>query len=91
MCFHDCLDNGKTDAAASVFPGSCLIHLIELSPEIIQILLGYMLPCVKYRDAYLVPFPEYADSNLPLPVQVIHGIVQVVGDDLLYLDRKSVV
>ena len=67
------------------FPGSCLIHLIELSPEIIQILLGYMLPCVKYRDAYLVPFPEYADSNLPLPVQVIHGIVQVVGDDLLYL------
>ena len=44
-----------------------------------------MLPCVKYRDAYLVPFPEYADSNLPLPVQVIHGIVQVVGDDLLYL------
>ena len=47
VCFHDCLDNGKTDAAASVFPGSCLIHLIELSQRLSRSSSGICCPVLN--------------------------------------------
>ena len=61
---HDRLHDRQPDSAAAVFPRMRLIHLIELRPQIRDILIRDIISCVKYRDESFLPVVFYSDDDL---------------------------
>ena len=74
-----------------------LIHLIELRPQIRDILIRDIISCVKYRDESFLPVVFYSDDDLFLAGQMIQRIIQIVCHYLFdlkliraYVDRTAV-
>ena len=52
MRIHDGLDNRKADAGTAVSAGAGLIHLVELDPDLRELLFGDVLAGILYGNSY---------------------------------------
>ena len=80
---HNGFYDGKADAASAVFPCSRFVHLEEFHPYLVEILLRDRVPGIENGCLYDIPFFFAADLNRVVVVQMVEGIRQIVGDNLL--------
>ena len=89
MRVHDRLHDRQADPAAAILPRACLIHFVELIPDLIDILLGNRIAGIedgRRHDSVLCPD---AHIDLPVIIQMIERITHIVRDDLFDLELIS--
>ena len=80
---HNGFYDGKADAASAVFPCSRFVHLEEFHPYLVEILLRDRVPGIENGCLYDIPFFFAGDLNRVVVVQMVEGIRQIIGDNLL--------
>ena len=89
VALHDRLDDRESDAAAPVLTGPGFIHLIELLPDLIDILLWDRISGIEHGNADEAVLPDDPHVDLLIMIEMVQRITHIVGDDFLDLEFIS--
>ena len=72
--FHNGLYDGQANSIAPIFPGMCLIHFVELVPQLVQIFFRYGVTAVEYRYPYRSSPGYYPDFDTLFVIHMMDRI-----------------